>query len=368
MRLDEFRALVECLHQLQDTFPADKAWGELEQAVVDHMRDAGQQRPELVTVPTSREQWEKWCEKHQRHLLNGENVEGTIFFPKPILLDASSTVDGSVYCTAEISAATRTLISGDLVSRKHILWRGEMVRSLVAPEIHINQLVHKLDITGSIVCRRLKTTPQGYLTGKIAGSLFVSEAIADGTSGKTSTQLTIAGGSEMGGIHVPCAVACGDHSTVRHIQATGDVKLGSDSKAGVVKGRDVVIGARSQVYQIYAEGVIDIAEGGCIHDAVAAGDIKVGQGVEVSSGIVASLDGEIIADSAWWKAQQPFHYKCTGNLSALLNRVTTAGGGNGADRSIILRILPHAWYWSLKQMDPHWFSELVPVDDKGDRL
>ena len=170
--------------------------------------------------------------------------------------------------------------------------------------------------------------------------------------------LTIADGSVMGGIHVPCAIRCGDHTTVRHLQAVGDVELGIENLASVLKGHNVVVGAQSHVNQIYAEGTIRIDEACRIHDAIAVGDIELGPRVEVSSGVIASLGGEIIADDVWWDAQRDYHYKAS--LSGLLGQ-TDATDRRDVSRSIVLRILPHPWYWALKHINPGWFGELEPV-------
>jgi hypothetical protein len=362
MKLDEFLRLAIYLNQLQEMFPGDQVWGELEQAIRDHLRRASKERPDLVMVPPSLDGWEEWCKPNERRLLSGENVIGTIFYPKPVMMENSSTVDGAVYCNAEITASPHTTIHGDLVSRKAIAWGGESVRSLIAPEIYLDQKVHRLDVSGSIVCRKLKLTPRGYLSGKIFGNLFVNEAIIDGMN-KNISELTIGDGSKLGGIHVPCALLCGDRTVAGHIQSTFDVKLGTQCQISLVEGRNVIIGARSHIEQIYAEETVEIAEECCFRDVIAVGDIRVGRGCKVSR-MMASLDGKILVeDPAWWDEQQPFHYK--GNISALMNRKPISKISNGLAQSIILRTLQHTWYLSLKQIDPGWLSELVPVTDIG---
>ena len=132
MRLNEFLQLADNLGQLKDLFPRDVIWGELELAVRGHWKNASNEHPHLVIAPSTREEWKDWCRDSQRHLLSGENVKGTVYYPKPIVLDDSSTVDGAVYCDAEIRTSPRTVISGDLVSRESILWCGQLARSLVS--------------------------------------------------------------------------------------------------------------------------------------------------------------------------------------------------------------------------------------------
>lgn len=353
MTLDEFLKLTNYLSQLRDRFPQDVVWGELELSVRNYWRQASQERANLVPPPQP-EKWDDWCKDGVLNVLTGENIKGTIFYPRPIVFGVSSTVDGAVYSAAEINAAPHTAISGDVVSRKSIVWGGQLARSLVAPEIHLDKSRHNLNITGSIICQKLRITPKIPLSGRIAGDLLVREAILDSEGNKFLGPLRIASDSKLGGIHVPCSIECGDHVTANCVHAE-DIALGEESRASVIKGRRIVIGARCQIGQIHAKESLEVGEASCIHTAIAQTDIKLGPSVEITGSIIASLHGNITVDTSL----HHFHYK--GNLGALLPDETVDHTTNNLSGSIILRFLSHEEYRKLQQMQPGWLDGLEPV-------
>lgn len=361
MYLHESEELISLLHELCEEFPAEQSWQRLLRSLEARKQRVAQPRPGILP-PASVDEWERWSSEACQCVLAGEHIEGPIFYPKQVRLAASSTVNGGTWAREDVEVAEGAVVEGDIVSQTAIRWQGRRARSLIAPEIHLDQVQWPLEVHGSIVCRRLLSMPPNSIRGSIESYLLVSDAPPDAAAKTTAAMWTIAGGSHIGGARVPFSIQTGVQVTIGRLWAAGDVILGQDNEVEQLQAADVHIGAGCTVSgAVRARGELRVERGTTMGSAIAEGEITLSGGVEVIGGLVASVHGCIRTEGDGWVSQPQYRYRA--DVSALLAGVEARSPTDRRSGSLAVRWLPHDLYYRLRSINESWCAEMEPFED-----